>query len=306
MKRIAAAALAVLIAAPAGAVPDLPGFSAGVFQSFGTDKYRGTDVYAAASLGDFSVAPELKRYEETGLNGPRLAASMRLGWDGRWIGTGLTGGFVPSKAGYGAAFAGADIAFTVAPMGEGKIRRVGGPSRGGAPVGKGLARVDFGGGALVTQHREAASGATPASKLTQTELNAFVGASVVGILVSGRAAKFSYNADMKNGALNLPGAFYTPLAGHLRYANGYADTSLNAGVELPFFPLVTPFAGLTYTKYRELSAAAGGSPGDTKAYTAGLRVGLEMLAVEAQVQHVAQAGPAKERNYAGLGVQLRL
>ncbi|TBR25802.1 hypothetical protein EPO15_01500, partial [bacterium] len=100
MKKAAAAVLAVLVASPAGAVPSLPGLSAGVFQSFGTDKYRGTDVYAAASLGDFSVAPGLKRYEETGLNGPRLAASLRLGWDGRWIGTGLSGGFVPAKAGY--------------------------------------------------------------------------------------------------------------------------------------------------------------------------------------------------------------
>lgn len=306
MKKALAAVLALLAAAPAGAVPDLPGFSAGVFQSFGTDKYRGTDVYAAASLGDFSVAPEIKRYEETGLNGPRLAPSLRLGWDGRWIGTGLRGGFVPRKAGYNAAFAGADVAFTVAATGEGNIRRVGGPSRGGAPVGKGLARVDFGGGALVTQHREAGTATTASSKLTQTELNAFVGASVIGILVSGRAAKFSYNADMKSAALNLPGAFYTPLAGHLRYANGYADTTLNAGVELPFFPLVTPFAGLTYTKYRELNAAAGGRPGDTKAYSAGLRLGLEMLALEAQFQHVAHAGPAKERNYAGIGAQLRL
>lgn len=306
MKKALAAVLALLAAAPAGAVPDLPGFSAGAFQSFGTDKYRGTDVYAAASLGDFSVAPEYRRYEETGLNGPRHALSLRLGWDGRWIGTGLSGGVVPSKAGYGAAWGGADVAFTISPMGEGKIRRVGGPSRGGAPVGKGLARVDFGGGALVTQHRQAATTAAAASKLTQTELNAFVGASVVGVLASARLAKYAYNADMLNNANRLPGAVWSPLAGHLRYANGYADTSLNLGVELPFFPLITPFVGATYTKYKELSVAAGGRPGDTKAYTAGLRVGLEMLALEAQFQHVAQAGPAKERNYAGLGAQLRL
>ena len=299
---VLACALAVSPSAAAG----LPGFSAGVFQSFGTDKYRGTDVYAAAALGDFSVAPELRRYEETGLNGPRLAGSLRLGWDGRWIGTGLSGGFVPSKAGTVAAWGGADVAFTLAPMGEGKIRRVGGPSRGGAPVGKGLARVDFGGGALVTQHRRAGTAATAASKLTQTELNAFVGASVAGVLASARAAKYAYNADMLNNALTLPAAVWTPLSGHLRYANGYADASLNVGVELPFFPLLTPFAGATYTKYKELSVAAGGRPGDTKAYTAGVLVGLEMLALEAQFQHVAQAGPAKERNYAGLGAQLRL
>lgn len=305
MKQTALLLACALAASPAAAVPDLPGVSAGVFQSFGTDKYRGTDVYAAASLGDFSVAPEYRRYEETGLNGPRHAASLRLGWDGRWLGTGLSGGFMPSKAGYGAAWGGADVAFTLSATGEGKIRRIGGPSRGGAPVGKGLARVDFGGGALVTQHRQSASGATPASKLTQTELNAFVGASFLGVLASGRLAKFNYNADLKNAALTLPGAVWTPVAGHLRYGNGFADTSLNLGVELPFFPMVTPFVGATYTKYKELTAAAGGRPGDTKAYTAGLRVGLELLAVEAQFQHVAQAGPAKERNYAGLGAQLR-
>ncbi|MBI2362877.1 MAG: hypothetical protein HYV15_05785 [Elusimicrobia bacterium] len=305
MKQLVAVVLAALTAAPAGAA-GLPGLNAGVFQSFGTDKYRGTDVYAAASLGDFSVAPEYRRFEETGLNGPRHAASLRLGWDGRWIGTGLSGGFVPRKAGTSAAFAGADIAFTLSPMGEGKIRRIGGPSRGGAPVGKGLARVDFGGGATVTQHKQAATAANAQSKLTQTELNAFVGASFLGVLGSARAAKFNYNADLKSATLVVPSAVWTPVAGHLRYANGYADASLNLGVELPFFPMVTPFVGATYTKYKELSAAAGGRPGDTKAYTAGLRVGLEMLAVEAQFQHVNQAGPAKERNYAGIGASLRL
>lgn len=303
--RLAAAVLALFAAAPAGAVPGLPGFSAGVFQSFGTDKYRGTDVYAAAALGDFSVAPEYRRFEETGLNGPRHAASVRLGWDGRWLGTGLSGGFMPAKAGYNALWAGADLAITLSPTGEGKIRRIGGPSRGGAPVGKGLARVDLGGGVQVTQHRQAASGAAAAAKLTQTEVNAFAGASFLGVLASARAAKFGYNADLKNAALTLPAAVWTPVAGHLRYANGFADATLNLGVELPFFPLVTPFAGATYTKYRELAAASGGRPGDTKAYTAGLRVGLEMLAVEGQFQHVAQSGSAKERNYAGLGAQLR-
>lgn len=301
MKKMLAALLMCLMPLDAAAA-GLPGLTAGVLQSFGTDKYRGTEVYAAGSLGSFSVAPEYRRYEETGLGAVRHALSLRLGWDGRYLGCGLSGGTIPRKLGYDAQFAGADIAVTLSPMGEGKIRRIGGSSRGGAPVGKGLARVDFGGGLTVTRHRQAATLTAAKSELTQRELHAFVGASVVGLLASVRLAKFGYNKDPKTSI--LPGAVWSPLSGHLRYANGYADASVNANLELPFFLMITPFVGWTYTRYRELPLTA--RPGDTKAYTAGLRVGLEMLAVEAQFQHVNASGPEKERNYGGIGAQLRL
>ncbi len=302
MRMLTAVMGLLVVAAPgfAAPIPGLPGVSAGVLQSFGTDKYNGTDVYAAGSVGGISIAPEYRRYNMSGLGGARNVLSARVGWDSRWLGLGLSAGGVMRRAGYDAVFGGADVAFTVSPLGDAGIRRIGGSSRGGAPVGKGLARVDFGGGVMATRHRDAATAAAAERKLSQTEMHAFVGASVLDILVSGRVSKFAYDKDLR--AAPGPGAVWTPLAGHLSYTNGYADTSVNAGVECPFFPFVAPFASFTYTRYRAQPLT---QPGDTKAYTAGIRVGLEMLALEAQFQHVNAAGPDKERNVSGIGAQLR-
>jgi len=287
-------------------------FNAGLNQTMGDKSHQGTNVYAAIGMGGWSLSPEYKTYTEEFTNGGGNKQSLRfhtvqarLGYDMRWFGFGATGGTTLKEEGYSSLFGGADFAFTLSPMGDTHIRRIGGSARGGAPVGKGVARVDFGGGAMATEHKQEVStsflGYTQETKATQTELHGFVGASVLKILVSGRFSKFLYDQKLKDRS-NTPTGFWTPLAGHLSYASAFADTSLNLRVEAPVFPMIAPYASYTVTKYAEL---ATGRPGDTRALTIGAAIGLQMLALYPTYQHVSVTA-GEDRDYYGVTAGLRL
>lgn len=299
--RLLAALLLVFAALPARAA----GLNAGLNQSFGPDKYEGTDAYLALGLGGLSIAPEYRRYSAEAVNGTTHSLSARVGYDMRWFGIGVTGGITPRSRpeGYSNAYGGADVSLTLSPGGEDGIRRIGGPGRGGAPVGKGIARVDFGGGILSTAHEQAGAGTAPRTKLTQNEIHGFVGASVLDfLLVSGRLAKFTYNRDLQGGA-NLPIPRWTPITGHIPLVNDYPETSFHLNFEFPVFPMIRPFADYTFTDFAELPG--GATPADARAFGVGLRVGLELVAAEARFQHIDSAGPDSD-NFVSVGASLRL
>ncbi|HBL18711.1 MAG TPA: hypothetical protein DD417_18605 [Elusimicrobia bacterium] len=280
------------------------GFNAGVHQTFGSQDYKGTNIYAALGLGGFSFSPEYRRYMVDGVSGPHQAYSGRLAYDMRYFGLGVSGGSTVKKHGYSARFAGADLSFTLSPLGDTGIRRIGGIGRSAAPVGKGVARVDFGAGALLTRHEQEVNVDAPAaaaSDLTQTEYNGFIGASVLKVLVSGRWAKYRYSKTITDMPA-YPASRWQPIAGHLSYAGDYPDNSFNLRVEAPVFPMVAPFASYTRTRYMELTP--GSRPGATSATAVGLSVGLEMVEVSASYQHVATSGHSE--NFTGVGASLRL
>ncbi|MDE2291276.1 MAG: hypothetical protein KGL53_04270, partial [Elusimicrobia bacterium] len=248
--------LALAVAASPVAAEAIPKFNAGVFQTVGTDKYRGTDVYGAAGVAGFSIAPEFRHFQETGLGTHNLGMA-RLGWDTRYVGAGVNAGFMPKAAGSYAEWGGADVSFTLSPLGDTGIRRIGGPGRGGAPVGKGIARVDFGAGVTVTRHHTDA-----AVNVTQQEYHGFVGASVFDVLVSAQLSKFHYSRDLKAAGVTYAAPVWTPIGGHARWDNGYGDEALNLNVELPIFPMIRPYASYSFARYASL---ATGRPGDSKA-----------------------------------------
>lgn len=280
-----------------------PRVKGGLSPVFGSNEYEGWNAYLGIGTDHFSIAPEVTTYQYKGSNGRFNSASVRAGYDMRWFGLGATAGRTFPKNGYSTVYGGGDFAFTISPLGDEGIRRIGGTGRGGVPVGKGIARVDFGGGAKWTAHTQE-SATTSDTKLTQRELHAFVGASVLGtVLVSGRVSKFGYNTDLQTAAA-VPGAFWTPVVGHMNSVNGFADSSFHANAEIPVFPMIRPFANYTFTKYAQLSA--GAKPGDSRAYAAGVRVGLELVAVEAAYQHVSITGSAKDQNFYTLTAGLRL
>lgn len=296
MRIFLAAVLTAVLCAPAQA-----NFNAGVSQSFGTDDYEGTNFYAALGLGPVSIAPEYRRYSMKDTAGVVSSFSTRLGFDSRYFGIGATGGVTPrtKTSAYSNVYGGADVSVTLSPMGDKNIRRIGGPGRGGAPVGKGIARVDLGVGFLTTAHKQGST-----NKLTQTEYNFFVGASLAKmLLLSGRGAKFVYNEKL-NGRVSLPSTAWTPVVGHATYANAFPQASAHFLAEVPVFPMVRPFVDYTFTKYEPRSG--GARPGDTKAYSFGIRVGLEMVAVDARYQHINTTGGAKDVNIASIGATLRL
>lgn len=293
MSRLLGVMLAAVLSSPAHAV-----FLGGAGQTFGKDEYKGTNVHAGLNLGAFSITPEYSRYQNKSTNGGISAAQVRLGADTRWAGLGVSAGRTFAHQGYSNIFGGADAAFTLSPMGESGVRRIGGPGRGGAPTGKGLARVDFGGGVLHTEHKADAASTTAAARLGQNDIHAFVGASFLNVLLSGRLAKSTYDKDLNTAALPTPGR--TVITGHLAYGGSYPDTSLHLSGEFTAFPMVAPFATYTVTRFKEVASV---KPAEIKALGAGVRVGLEMLGVNAAWQRIGYT------NYTGsffnLGADLR-
>lgn len=292
-----AAALA-LAAAPARAT----GLNLGVTQSFGTDDYEATNVYAAFGLGGLSVSPEVKRYSHETSGGGQTAVQVRLGYDSRLFGLGVTGGTSLKQDGFQATFGGADAAVTLSPGGEDGIRRIGGPGRSVAPVGKGIARVDVGGGFMTSHFKQDAAGASAESNLTQHEVHGFVGASVIGLLLSVRGSRFLYNDDLRN-RQTLPSRAWTPIGGLVPYVNGLAKESVHVRGEFALLPLIRPSIHYTYASFEEL--VSGIRPGDKRAVGFGVAVGLELVAVEANFQHINTTG-AKDQNFVSVGASLRL
>ncbi|OIO09650.1 MAG: hypothetical protein AUJ52_05990 [Elusimicrobia bacterium CG1_02_63_36] len=301
--RIAVLTAAFFLLTGLHAADAAPRVKGGLSPVFGSNEYEGWNVYLGIGGDHFSIAPEVTTYQFKGSNGRYNSASVRAGYDMRWFGFGATAGRSFPRNGYSSVYGGGDFAFTLSPLGDEGIRRIGGTGRGGVPAGKGIARVDFGGGVKWTAHRQE-SATTSDAKLTQRELHGFVGASVLGaVLVSGRVSKFGYNADLRSAATAVPGSFWTPLVGHMNSVNGFADSSFHANAEIPVFPMIRPFANYTYTKYAALAATA---PGDSRAYAAGVRVGLELVAIEAAYQHVSVTGSAADQNFYTISAGLRL
>ncbi len=293
MNRLLGVMLASVLSSPAHAV-----FLGGVGQTFGKDEYKGTNVHAGVNLGAFSITPEYSRYQNKNTNGGISAAQVRLGMDTRWAGLGVTAGRTFPHQRYSNFYGGADAAFTISPMGEGGVRRIGGPGRGGAPTGKGLARVDFGGGLLHTQHREEATGATAETKLGQNDIHGFVGASFLNVLLSARLSKSTYDKNLNTTAVPSPGR--TAISGHLAYGGSYPDTSLHLSGEFTAFPMVAPYATYTVTQFKEVASTK--AP-EIKALGAGIRVGLEMLGVNASAQKISYSG--YNGTFFNLGADLR-
>lgn len=291
-----AAALA-LAAAPARAA----GLNLGISQSFGTDEYEATNVYAAVGWGGFSFAPELKRYSHETSEGAQSAVQARLGYDSRLFGLGVTGGSSLKRDGFQAVYGGADVALTLSPGGEDGIRRIGGPGRSVAPVGKGIARVDVGGGFMTSHFKQDATAAVAESGLTQHEVHGFVGASVIGLLLSVRGSRFLYNDDL-NGRGSVPSRAWTPVGGLVPYVNGFAKESVHVRGEFALLPLIRPSIHYTFASFEKI---AGVQPGDKRAVGFGVAVGLELVAVEASYQHINTTG-AKDTNLVSVGATLRL
>ena len=65
--------------------------------------------------------------------------------------------------------------------------------------------------------------------------------------------------------------------------------------------MVAPYVTYTHTRYMQVAAVR---PGDTQAYTVGLRVGLEMLAVTASYQALSVTG-GRSANYTNIGASLK-
>ncbi|MBI4249216.1 MAG: hypothetical protein HY611_06915 [Elusimicrobia bacterium] len=274
-------------------------FQPGLSQSFGKDSYRSTNAYLQFGSRNFSLAPEFSMYSDKTTGGSFKTVSARAGYDTQMFGLGATAGSTLSHNRYSTVFGGVDVAFTLSATGGG-MHRMGGAGRSGAPGGKGLARIDFGGGILHIRHKVESGGSSAASELGQTDIYGFAGASILGARLSARLTVPSYSKDPKSSAVPVPS--WVPITGHTPGVGTYPENSLHLKAEWPIFPLISPFVSYTRTQYKEIQG--GGASGKTGALAAGVSLGLQMLEVNGSIQRVSVNG-GSDKNFVSLGAGLR-
>ncbi|MBI2069433.1 MAG: hypothetical protein HYT79_02445 [Elusimicrobia bacterium] len=265
MQRLVAAIILCLSAGSAGAI------DIGLRQTLGSDDYKGTYGYLEIGAGALSIRPEADLFTSDKTTASFKTFAARLGYDTSILGLGVTGGATPEEDDYSNAFAGADATLTFSATGGGRKRIR--TSGGGAPRGRGLARVDAGAGALVTKHEDKLNAArtTLANKfeVTQTDLSVFAGASFVGIHASANLTQSDYNKTLT--ASDRP-AQRLKLDGVNMRLEGFPETSLTLHAEIPFLPLINPFVTYNRTSYKASTLT-------TRVFSVGAHVGLEMLEV---------------------------
>lgn len=274
-------------------------FNSGLKQISGNNDYYGTSAYAHFG-SDIHFKPSFSSFHSNVSGGTFNAYALRVGYDMKLFGAGVTAGTTPKVNGYKNSFVGVDASVSLTPTGSGPIKRIKGSDQGGgAARGKGLARVDVGAGVLHTSHSDDlnASGATRTGtfKLGQTDLSASVGVSFLENLISLDLTKSVYDKTLS--AATDRGSRVQTVTGLTSMIQGFPKTSASARLEMSMIPVVSPFVSYTRTTF-ELSQPS------LNAYALGGSVELMILEVVASYQHYTQAG-VPDNDYVGLGASLR-
>lgn len=307
MTRMILLATLLLASSPAAAY-----FDASFTQTFGSNRYRGTKLWADFG-GDVHFKPAFSVYRSDVSNGTYKTLSARLGYDTKQWGAGVTAGGSPKVEGYSNGFFGADLTFSLTPGGDRAVRRIPGSPEGKAPKGRGLARIDVGGSLFHTKHRDetqapAAPPAGPPDRrgprrraaavtIGQTDLSANAGVSLAGLHVSAEATVSRYDKDLD--ALAASPAAVTRLPGLAAVIQGFPKASLNAQLELGLLPMVDPYVSITRTKFQ-----MSGVP-DSTAVTIGASAGFEIVEVHGSIERYLPGGGSAAQTYVGLGAGVR-
>jgi hypothetical protein len=286
---------AVLLASPAFAQ-----FNVGITPTYGPASYKGLSVFGSLGYGgNWSLSPAYSQFSSDNTNGTVRNISARLGYDQTFWGAGVTVGTTLKVNGYTDYSAGGDFTVSISPSGKQVgVHRIG-VGHAGAPEGSGLARIDLGVGGLVTQHKTDSSGTPASATLNQSDLYGAAGASLLGAEISAKLTKSYYDKDLTNTA--VPAPVRVPVDGLMTLINNYPDSSLRLGVELPLLPIVTPFVTYTETTYKQVGPF---TPGETRGTGIGVRVGLQLLEVDASYQHVMVTG-GTDQDFTSVGAGLR-
>ena len=211
----------------------------------GEDDYKGTNVNLLIGLENLAIEPSWKvysnKYTET-IN----TYGLRAAWETNVYTAGIYGGFTPKKAYYKSSpieysnqFVGADFTLSLNPTGSTHSRLVGPGNRGISAGGEGITRVDVGAGIKQTAHKTEYAGTD--NKTGQTEYQVFAGVQFLMLNISGGMSYYDYQ-DKDSEAVNfVPGLNYA--------TRGLPDNAFNLKVDVPFFPIVTPFVGYSKVKY---------------------------------------------------------
>ena len=297
MRTAAVATVALLWAGQASAF----WLNAGAKETTGNHDYNGINASGQVGLGDFSIKPMFNSYHSNVSSGTFNTYSLRAGYDTKLFGLGVTGGVTPSVNGYNNQFAGADVALSLTPTGEGARERIGGREQAGGPAqGAGLARIDVGASAMYTNHRDHLGSGNQmlgsAARLGQTDLTGSAGVSILKNLISVDITKSLY--DHKPDGLNMRAPRVENIIGLSQVVQGFPNTSTNVKLLMSVLPLIKPFVDYAHTTF-EAGAA------NSNAYSAGVAVQMQMLELSAAYERYVQTGQT-DRNYYTLGASLRL
>ena len=217
----------------------------------GEDDYKGTNVNLLIGLENLAIEPSWKAYSNEDTDTVNTYA-LRAAWETNVYTAGIYGGFTPKKAylkanpaEYSNQFVGADFTLSLNPTGSTHSRLVGPGNRGISAGGEGITRVDVGAGIKQTAHKTEYAGTD--NKTGQTEYQVFAGVQFLMLNISGGMSYYDYQdkdsatVDFVNG-LNYATLSYPGLA---------PDNAFNLRVDVPFFPIVTPFVGYSKVKYSE-------------------------------------------------------
>ncbi len=302
LKRLAMVSAAALFwAAQAGAV----GVDAGVKEITGSDSYNGVSAFGQVNVDDISLEPMYNSFHSNSSQGTFNTYSMRLGYDTKLFGIGLTGGTTPSVNGYNNKFAGVDATVSLSPTGEGARQRINGREQAAGPAeGQGLARVDLGAAATYIYHTDhqgnLGQDLTSAAHMGQADITGSAGIAILESLFSVDVTKSLY--EHKPGGFDMLAPRVENIVGLANVVQGYPNTSVNAKVLFgtPIIiptPLVKPFLQYTHTTFEAGEA-------NSNAYSAGLDVELGILEVAAAYERYVQVGTA-DHNFVSVGANVR-
>jgi hypothetical protein len=282
------------------ASPSFAQFQVGITPTYGNSNYKGLSVFGSLGYGgNWSLSPDYSQFSSDNTHGTVRNLSARLGYDQTFWGAGVTVGSTFKVNGYSDYSAGGDFTVSISPSGKQVgVHRIG-VGHAGAPEGSGLARIDLGVGGLVTQHKTDGSGTPPSQTLNQSDVFGAVGASLLGAEISGKLTKSYYDKTLT--PTNTPSPVRQPIDGLMTLSNNYPESSLRLGVELPLLPIVTPFVTYTETTYKQIGPF---TPGETRGTGIGVRVGLQLLEVDASYQHVMVTG-GSDQDFTSVGAGLR-
>ncbi|HBE88366.1 MAG TPA: hypothetical protein DDW67_04415 [Elusimicrobia bacterium] len=268
-------------------------FDGGVGQTTGPDGYGKTDINLTVGSGEMWVRGAMMRQDADAYAEAFNTYSLRIGNDAELYTLAGEAGITP-KTGYIAGteyssmFFGGDLTLSLTPSSGGKGRLAGPNIKVASGGGQGIARVDVGAGLKHTLHKTET--ATAENKTDQTEFSVFAGASILMARVG--ASWTGYKYGDKDSVSNVG----TISGQSLALIGGLPESSVNFRLDLPGYPMVTPFLSYTATKYK-------GTVQDTAAYTAGAYLDLNLVGANVMYQ-VYDDGSDKD-NYLSLSAGIK-
>lgn len=245
-------------------------FDGGVSGTTGPDSYRGTKLDLVIGAGNFAFEPSMatykadnarfknKTYRAYGVRGAVEANKYTIGGE---VGT------TPEVNGYSNKYIGTDLTISLTPGSGGHSRLAGPGSRGSVRGGEGVTRIDVGASIKEIMHKNTTT--TADQKTNQTQFSLFAGAKILMANLSASWTGYTYGTRDTAPLIN-------PIPGQTFAYGATPKSSVNARLDLPGAPMVTPFVGYTGTKYKDAK--------DSSAYLLGAYLDLSMVTANIQYQ----------------------